>query len=439
VDQVREQVQSRHQIKDEAILSRWSRTTKGFAAKLDSSQVKQMKNDPQVAKVKPNIYYKVGVGSLAIPEAPRKELLNSDIQAGGQILPWGVERVRGPYDGTGKTAWIMDTGIDLDHPDLNVDVNRSISFIAGEDPDDFHGHGTHVAGILAAIDNDIDAVGVAAGATVVAVKVCQDAFPQPVCPTNAILDGIEYVTNNANSHEMVNMSIWGPADSDLDNAIISAASNSIPFTISAGNASDDASNYSPGRANHYNIRTISAFREGDIFAFEFPTHSNFGNPPVDFAGPGENIFSLWRNGGTQTISGTSMAAPHVAGIRLAVAPFDPDSPLDNPVPTDGTINGDQDSNPDRIAVLPSDLSVFISGSSFVTNGQTGHWDAIFSGGEDPFSYMWFRNVYQYPLWEQVGTGSSYSQTVTDSFELKVRVTDDTGTIVTSSVFNVVSN
>lgn len=138
-------------------------------------------------------------------------------------------------------------------------------------------------------------------------------------------------------------------------------------------------------------------------------------------------------------AGTSMAAPHIAGIRLAVAPFDPDNPLDNPIPTDGTVTGDQDTDPDRIAVLPTDLSVFISGSSFVTNGQTGHWDASVSGGESPFSIVWLRNVYQPPLWQQVDTGSSYSQIVTQSFELKVRVTDNSGTTVTSRVFSVSTN
>lgn len=181
---------------------------------------------------------------------------------------------------------------------------------------------------------------------------------------------------------------------------------------------------------------MSAFSEGDVFAADF---SNFGNPPIDFSAPGVNIYTLWLNGGTNTVNRTSFAAPHVAGIMLVKGPADPENIFDNPIPTDGTVTGDTDGDPDRIAVLPSDVSVFISGSSFVTSGHTGHWDAIVSGGEPPFSYKWFRNVYQYPLWEQVGTGSSYSQTVTDSFELKVRVTDATGTTVTSMVFNVVSN
>jgi len=403
---------------------------------LDSIQVSNLKNDPLVASVTPNIYGKIGIRSSTLYESKKEESLLS-MQTGGQILPWGVERVRGPYDGIGKTAWVMDTGIDFTHPDLNVDVSRSISFISGEDANDINGHGTHVAGIIAAIDNDIGVVGVAAGATVISVKVCNQSGN---CPKNSFLDGIEYVAENAKPHDIVNVSLWWPADSDLDNAVIDAASHGIPFTLIAGNASGNANNFSPGRATHYNIKTMSAFDENDMFA----PFSNFGNPPINFSGPGVNILSTsvstgstcTQGGETGLCSGTSMAAPHVAGILLAVGPFDPNNPLDNPVPTDGTVTGDPDGNPDIIAVLPSDLSVFISGSSFVTNGQTGHWTANVSGGEPPFSFRWFRNSTQPPHWQQVGTGSSYSQVVTQSFQLKVRVSDAGGTTVTSNVFNV---
>jgi len=309
VDQVRQEVQSRHQIKDETILSRWRRTTKGFAAKLDSSQVNNLKNDPLVASVTPNIYGRIGISNSTLYESKKEENLNENAQAGGQILPWGVERVRGPYDGTGKRAWILDTGIDFNHPDLNVDVTSSNSFIAGEDANDLNGHGTHVAGILAAIDNDIDVVGVAAGATVIPVKVCNQFGD---CPKNSFLDGIEYVTENANPHDIVNVSLWWPADSDIDNAVISAASHSIPFTLIAGNNGGNANNYSPGRATHYNIKTISAFDEDDIFA----PFSNFGNPPINFSSPGVDILSTSVANGIVLRVGKLVCVPEHPWLHL---------------------------------------------------------------------------------------------------------------------------
>ena len=241
VSEVRQELQNKYQISDQSIFSRWQRTTKGFAAKLDSNQVDKLKNDPRVARVKPNIYYRITSNEIYnsefIPEDTRK--FSRDISS-NQVIPWGVERVNGPYNASGKTAWIMDSGIDLDHPDLNVDLSRSISFIDGVGPEDFNGHGTAVAGILAAIDNNTDVAGVAAGAMVVSVKVCQNAFPFPLCPKSSVLSGIEFVSSNALNHDIVNFSIGSTPDPDLDNAVLTAAQSGIRFAIGAGNDSQDA-------------------------------------------------------------------------------------------------------------------------------------------------------------------------------------------------------
>ncbi|GAB3176826.1 S8 family serine peptidase [Telluribacter humicola] len=108
----------------------------------------------------------------------------------------------------------------------------------------------------------------------------------------------------------------------------------IKFAIAAGNSSADANTASPARVNHTNVYTVSAHNSADAFA----SFSNFGNPPIDYCAPGVSILSTWKGGGYNTISGTSMAAPHVCGILLLGS-----------VQTRGSVNGDPDGKPDPLA------------------------------------------------------------------------------------------
>lgn len=331
-DQLREDILSAHSISQDSVHSRYRYAIKGFSAKLSDAQVEVLKNDPHIARVSPNVMLRLGIAPdktgvstsrLVKTESPVPNARNA--LAGGQTFPWGVLRVDGPLDGTGTTAWILDTGIDLDHPDLNVDVNNSASFIASESADDGNGHGTYVAGIIAAIDNNQGAVGVAEGATVVAVRVCFDeADPgEDQCPADRIIAGVDYVAPRAQPEDVVNISIWGSTTQaliDLENTILNAADNGIRFTLIAGNAGADANNFSPGRINHTNVWTMSAFDDTDTFA----SFSNFGNPPIDYSGPGVDVPSLQIGGGagmgfgpSGSEDGTSYAAPHIAGLLLA--------------------------------------------------------------------------------------------------------------------------
>ena len=251
-----------------------------------------------------------------------------------QVTPWGITRVGGAADGTNAgIAWIIDSGIDLDHPDLNVNVGLSKSFLGGNqsnNPDDQNGHGTHVAGTVAAIDNNIGVIGVAAGAQVVSVRVLDRRGSGS---TSGVIGGVDYVGANASSGDAANMRLGGRISTALDNAVINASS-ACPFALAAGNESQNANNSSPARANGNNIYTVSSMTSTDNWS----SFSNFGNPPVDYCAPGSSVYSTYKNGGYATLSGTSMAAPHVCGILL----------LGN-ISSDGTVNGDPDGNPDPIA------------------------------------------------------------------------------------------
>lgn len=249
-----------------------------------------------------------------------------------QQTPWGITRVGGGTNGTFATAWVIDSGIDLAHPDLSVDTARSRSFIAGLTAQDQNGHGTHVAGTIAALNNSIGVVGVAPGARVVAVRVLDRRGSGA---TSGVIAGVDYVAQNGQPGDVANMSLGGSVSQALDDAVVAAAARGVRFVLAAGNSAANANNHSPARSNGANIYTVSAFGTGDVFA----SFSNFGNPPVDFAEPGVGVRSTWLAKGYNTISGTSMAAPHLAGLLLA-----------GPVRSGGNVLNDRDGNPDIIGV-----------------------------------------------------------------------------------------
>jgi len=256
-----------------------------------------------------------------------------------QQVSYGTDHVGGPVNGTGRTAWIIDSGIDLDHPDLNVDASRGYSAISKRgrpSMDDEHGHGTHVAGTIGALDNEIGALGVAPGTTVIPVRVLDRRGSGS---TSGVIAGVDFVGANGSAGDCANMSLGGGVSQTLDNAVLNAADDSgVFFVLAAGNDGNDANNHSPARAEGINVWTISAIDSSD----RMPSWSNWGNPPVDFAAPGVSIFSLWKDGGTRTISGTSMASPHACAV-IMIKGGQPNN--------DGTAINDPDDYPDPIIHL----------------------------------------------------------------------------------------
>lgn len=316
-------------LNQKSITSTYGHALKGFTAKLSEAQINALRNDPRVKSIEQD-------QTLSI--SPYKGKPGGNGGGGGtpdpQVTPYGTSRVNGGTSSSSNTAWVIDTGIDMDHPDLNVDVARSVSFLSGspsnQSPDDQNGHGTHVAGTIAAINNSIGSVGVAPGSTVVAVRVLDRRGSGS---NSGVIAGVDYVAANGSNGDVANMSLGGGVSTALDNAVIAAAQTGVKFVLAAGNESDNANNHSPARANGNNIYTISAMDSNDDWAY----FSNYGNPPVDYCAPGVAVFSTWKSGGYNTISGTSMAAPHAAGVLL----------LGN-ASNSGNVNGDPDGNPDTI-------------------------------------------------------------------------------------------
>ena len=315
-----------------AVRHRFKNTIKGFSAKLPSQAIEKIKNNPNVAYVEQN-----GIAwASVVPEkadkvkAKGKPFANQPEAA--QVIPWGVNRVGGSRDWTGKHVWIVDTGIDLDHPDLNIGTGQNFVLTGKKTTNDGNGHGTHVAGTVAAIDNAIGVVGVAANATVHPVRVLDDRGSGTI---DSVIAGIDYVAANAQPGDVANMSLGARGHyQSLHDAVIRAADNGILFAIAAGNDGDNANNYEPAHVEHSLVYSISAVEVRDIFA----SFSNYMNPPVDFAAPGVGILSSRAGGGVVSYSGTSMAAPHVAGLLLFSVPEQ-----------GGFAIADPDNNPDPIA------------------------------------------------------------------------------------------
>lgn len=262
----------------------------------------------------------------------------STISAQAETVPWGVARVGGGKTGTfANRAWVIDTGIALTHPDLNVDATKCKSFIfKSTSCADGNGHGTHVAGTIAAKLNGSGVVGVAPGAVVTPVRVLDNRGSGSI---SGVIAGVDWVAKNGVLGDVANMSLGGGVSTSLD-AAVATASKLVFFVVAAGNDAALASNFSPARVEGTNVFTVSAYDSANKFA----TFSNFGNPPVDWAAPGVSITSTWLNGGYNTISGTSMATPHVAGLLLyGRARMVAD--------TTNVLTGDPDGTVDKMAIL----------------------------------------------------------------------------------------
>jgi subtilisin len=289
----------------------------GFAGAVPEARLEALKKHADVLSVEPDL-----IVSL---EAREVIVTGSGVNATGESTPTGVNRADADLnprtDVSNVGIAIIDTGISRSHPDLNV--AGAVSFVRGnKNGEDDHGHGSHCAGIAAAKLNGAGIRGVAPNARVFGVKVlARDGSGQ----LSWIVSGIDWVTKNAASKgiQVANMSLGFQGSSpSLDSAINGMVAAGVTTAVAAGNSGADATYFSP--ANNANVICVSALADSDGQPGGFggatgygadetlASFSNYG-APVDIAAPGVNIYSTYMSGGYTTMSGTSMASPHVAG------------------------------------------------------------------------------------------------------------------------------
>jgi len=276
----------------------------GFEAGMTEAQAKRLAADPAVAYVEQN---------------QRVSLL--DTQTGAT---WGLDRIdqrNGPLNssytypataGSGVTAYIIDTGIRFTHSDFGGRATSGYDAVDGGSADDCNGHGTHVAGTVGGTR-----YGVAKRVSLVGVRVLNCSGSG----TNAgVIAGVNWVTQNARRPAVANMSLGGGASTALDNAVANSIASGVTYALAAGNSRANACNTSPARVA--SAITVGATTSSDARA----SYSNYGTC-LDIFAPGSSITSAWYTGSTatNTISGTSMASPHVAGAAALVLGASPSS------------------------------------------------------------------------------------------------------------------
>jgi aqualysin 1 len=237
---------------------------------------------------------------------------DGDVSIDAQTLPWGVDKIDADRSSTlagngsglitNVAAYVIDTGIDQSHPDLNVVEFKQY---ANGPARDCNGHGTHVAGTIGAIDNTDGVVGVAPGIPLHAVKVLNCAGSGT---WSDVISGINFVASQSRAR-VANMSLGGSQNTAVDDAVRGAIGKGVFFAVAAGNDGALACGNSPAAAGTTNgVATVAATDSGDNEA----SWSNYGSC-VDIWAPGVSVYSTYKSGGYATLSGTSMATPHVAG------------------------------------------------------------------------------------------------------------------------------
>ncbi|MDX3454840.1 S8 family peptidase [Streptomyces sp. ME02-8801-2C] len=271
----------------------FSKALNGYTATLSAAEARRLAADPAVATVEQN------------------QTVHVDATQAG--APWGLDRIdqaalplSGTYTypdtaGAGVTAYVIDTGVRITHSQISGRATNGYDAVDGDNvAQDGNGHGTHVATTIAG-----STYGVAKAAKIVAVRVLDNAGSGT---TAGVIAGIDWVTANHSGPSVANMSLGGGASTTLDAAVSNSIASGVSYAIAAGNSNANASSSSPARVAA--AITVGATTSTDARA----SYSNYGSV-LDIFAPGSSITAGWNTSdtATNTISGTSMATPHVAG------------------------------------------------------------------------------------------------------------------------------
>lgn len=282
----------------------YTKALNGYEVEASEAEAKRLAADPAVASVVQNRTFHI---TASQPSPPSWGLDRID----QRNLPLNNSYTYPDSAGQGVTAYVIDTGVRITHNDFGGRASYGYDAIDNDNTaQDGHGHGTHVAGTVAG-----GSYGVAKKAKVVGVRVLNNSGSGT---TAQVVAGIDWVARNAVKPAVANMSLGGGADSVLDTAVRNAVASGVTFVVAAGNESTNASTKSPARVTE--AITVGATTSSDARA----SYSNYGSV-LDLFAPGSSITSAWNSGdtATNTISGTSMASPHVAGaaaLHLAANP-----------------------------------------------------------------------------------------------------------------------
>ncbi|MGZ8160721.1 MAG: S8 family peptidase [Methylobacter sp.] len=283
----------------------------GGAMRMSEAKAKALAHSPFVAYVEQD-----SVVQLIVPAM--------DAQVSELSASWGEDRIDQrdlpldkyygyTYTGTGVKAFIIDTGIRTSHSEFGGRASIGYDSVGdGQNGNDCNGHGTHVAGTIGG-----DNYGVAKGVSLIAVRVLNCSGSGSI---SGVIAGVDYVTQNHQPDQasVANMSLGGSASTALDTAVKKSITDGVTYAVAAGNSNQDACRFSPARVS--DAITIGATTKTDARA----SYSNYG-ACLDMFAPGSGITSAWigSNTATNTISGTSMATPHAAGIAALYLESDP--------------------------------------------------------------------------------------------------------------------
>ena len=316
----------------------YSHALNGYAAKVSEEGLRGIRQDPRVDFVQQDY----------VQHAFDDELPTGVNRIDGELSPTAKIDINGIDERVDANVAVIDTGINKTHPDLNVAGGRNFAtfFSSNDNYEDGNGHGTHVAGTIAALDNNYGAVGVAPGAKLYGVKVLSNSGTGWA---SWIIKGIDWVTGRKAEFKdgnmdgdagidfaVANMSLGGSGTdgscgSDAyHKAICNSVAAGVTYAVAAGNSNADLQNFVP--ATYSEVLTVTAVSdsdgnpggtgappscrsgEKDDYAATFSNYATLlADQEHTIAAPGVCIYSTWTSGGYNTISGTSMASPHVAG------------------------------------------------------------------------------------------------------------------------------